>query len=146
MARTPSRAGRIGWLSIHLRTTVQQQNQRRIYEDDSLLLTAHQAYHLPSSPCVILLPKTVTIPLTSSMDIPQQASGSQRAGRAGRVRPGKCWRLYPEAFRDSFMPPHTLAEMLRTPLEELVLQVGKCGRLEVEQGEKYASTALRLTR
>eukprot|EP00752_Nemacystus_decipiens_P002894 g2693.t1 len=52
-----------------------------------------------------------------------KASGSQRAGRAGRVRAGKCWRLYPEAFHQNFMPPHTLAEMLRTPLEELVLQV-----------------------
>ncbi|CAB1110716.1 unnamed protein product [Ectocarpus sp. CCAP 1310/34] len=52
-----------------------------------------------------------------------KASGSQRAGRAGRVRAGKCWRLYPEAFHRSYMPTHTLAEMLRTPLEELVLQV-----------------------
>lgn len=55
----------------------------------------------------------------------RQASGSQRAGRAGRVRAGKCWRLYPEAFHQSYMPTHTLAEMLRTPLEELVLQVGE---------------------
>lgn len=39
------------------------------------------------------------------------------------MRAGKCWRLYPEAFHQNFMPPHTLAEMLRTPLEELVLQV-----------------------
>ncbi|CAM9970617.1 unnamed protein product, partial [Ectocarpus fasciculatus] len=52
-----------------------------------------------------------------------KASGSQRAGRAGRVRAGKCWRLYPEAFHQNYMPTHTLAEMLRTPLEELVLQV-----------------------
>ncbi|CAN0206344.1 unnamed protein product, partial [Hapterophycus canaliculatus] len=56
-----------------------------------------------------------------------KASGSQRAGRAGRVRPGKCWRLYPEVFHQNYMPPYTLAEMLRTPLEELVLQV-KQGR------------------
>lgn len=39
------------------------------------------------------------------------------------MRAGKCWRLYPEVFHQNFMPPHTLAEMLRTPLEELVLQV-----------------------
>ncbi|CAN0052374.1 unnamed protein product, partial [Choristocarpus tenellus] len=52
-----------------------------------------------------------------------QASASQRAGRAGRVRAGHCWRLYPEAFHATHMPEHTLAEMLRTPLEELVLQV-----------------------
>ncbi|CAM9374466.1 unnamed protein product, partial [Pylaiella littoralis] len=52
-----------------------------------------------------------------------KASGNQRAGRAGRVRAGKCWRLYPEGFHKGFMPSHTLAEMLRTPLEGLVLQV-----------------------
>lgn len=52
-----------------------------------------------------------------------KASGKQRAGRAGRVRAGQCWRLYPEAFHSRHMPSHTLAEMIRTPLEELVLQV-----------------------
>ncbi|CAN0345639.1 unnamed protein product, partial [Discosporangium mesarthrocarpum] len=52
-----------------------------------------------------------------------KASASQRAGRAGRVRPGQCWRMYPEQFHTAHMPEHTLAEMLRTPLEELVLQV-----------------------
>lgn len=63
------------------------------------------------------------LPSFSGVCAHEQASGSQRAGRAGRVRPGKCWRLYPQAFYDGYMPPHTLAEMLRTPLEELVLQV-----------------------
>ncbi|CAM9660312.1 unnamed protein product [Chrysoparadoxa australica] len=51
------------------------------------------------------------------------ASGMQRAGRAGRVRAGRCWRLYPEVFWETSMPEHTLPEMRRTPLEELVLQV-----------------------
>eukprot|EP00611_Tribonema_gayanum_P030943 TRINITY_DN8773_c0_g1_i1.p1 TRINITY_DN8773_c0_g1~~TRINITY_DN8773_c0_g1_i1.p1 ORF type:complete len:501 (+),score=148.95 TRINITY_DN8773_c0_g1_i1:576-2078(+) len=51
-----------------------------------------------------------------------QASAKQRAGRAGRVRPGTCWRLFPAQFHATAMPEHTLPEMLRCPLEELVLQ------------------------
>ena len=40
-----------------------------------------------------------------------QAAASQRAGRAGRTGPGKCYRLYTErAFRD---------EMLQTPIPEI---------------------------
>ena len=76
-----------------------------------------------------------------------QASGSQRAGRAGRVRPGKCWRLYPQAFHDINMPTHTLAEMLRTPLEELVLQVSPiaCGE-ERRGGRGVLRTDCALTR
>lgn len=50
------------------------------------------------------------------------------------MRAGKCWRLYPEVFHQNFMPPHTLAEMLRTPLEELVLQVRQCCTGQKEKG------------
>lgn len=77
-----------------------------------------------------------------------QASGSQRAGRAGRVRPGKCWRLYPQPFHEINMPTHTLAEMLRTPLEELVLQVnpiarGGKRRVEGADGSRLCVRAVR---
>ena len=34
-----------------------------------------------------------------------QASASQRAGRAGRTGPGKCYRLYTEAaYRNEMLP------------------------------------------
>ena len=34
-----------------------------------------------------------------------RASAQQRAGRAGRTRPGKCFRLYPEkAFKKDLQP------------------------------------------
>lgn len=51
-----------------------------------------------------------------------RASAHQRRGRAGRVRPGFCVRIY---TRQKFakMKTHALPEMLRTPLEELVLSV-----------------------
>ena len=51
-----------------------------------------------------------------------RASAQQRRGRAGRVRPGECYRLYSSnrmaAFADFQLP-----EMQRSPLEELCLQV-----------------------
>lgn len=38
-----------------------------------------------------------------------QASARQRAGRAGRTGPGKCYRLYTEdSFRNKCFPPHFL--------------------------------------
>jgi HrpA-like RNA helicase len=48
-----------------------------------------------------------------------QASASQRAGRAGRVREGHCWRLYTRQFMQESMPEYTLPEMLRTPVSHL---------------------------
>lgn len=49
-----------------------------------------------------------------------QASAVQRTGRAGRVRPGHCVRLYTEAdFRSR--PERTAPELLRADLSELVL-------------------------
>lgn len=52
-----------------------------------------------------------------------QAAAKQRAGRAGRTRPGVCWRLCRQDFFEKELPKHTLCEMQRTPLEELVLQL-----------------------
>jgi len=45
-----------------------------------------------------------------------KAAASQRAGRAGRVRAGDCFRLYSQEFFETQMPEYTLPEMLRTPL------------------------------
>lgn len=50
-------------------------------------------------------------------------SSIQRAGRAGRTGPGTCFRLYSEEFADTYLPEATSPEILRTPLDELVLQV-----------------------
>ncbi|KAJ4784387.1 ATP-dependent RNA helicase [Rhynchospora pubera] len=51
-----------------------------------------------------------------------KASAHQRRGRAGRVQPGFCYRLYPKIIHDS-MPQYQLPEILRTPLQELCLNV-----------------------
>jgi len=51
-----------------------------------------------------------------------QASAEQRRGRAGRVRPGVCYRLYPRPLY-SALPAYGVPELQRVPLEELCLQI-----------------------
>merc|ERR1719353_1009587 len=56
-----------------------------------------------------------------------KASAHQRAGRAGRTRPGKCFRLYTEkAFKKELME-QTYPEILRSNLSSVVLQLKKLG-------------------
>eukprot|EP01062_Namystynia_karyoxenos_P077738 TRINITY_DN7884_c0_g1_i1.p1 TRINITY_DN7884_c0_g1~~TRINITY_DN7884_c0_g1_i1.p1 ORF type:complete len:771 (+),score=249.75 TRINITY_DN7884_c0_g1_i1:77-2314(+) len=56
-----------------------------------------------------------------------QASANQRAGRAGRTRPGKAFRLYTEkAFKEDLIPA-TYPEILRSNLGSVVLQLKKLG-------------------
>lgn len=56
-----------------------------------------------------------------------QANASQRAGRAGRTGPGKCFHLYTErAFRDEFYI-QTIPEIQRTNLSNTVLLLKSLG-------------------
>ncbi|XP_046900623.1 ATP-dependent RNA helicase dhx29 [Hypomesus transpacificus] len=54
-----------------------------------------------------------------------KASALQRQGRAGRVRSGFCFRLYPKFRFQAFMD-YSIPEILRVPLEELCLHIMKC--------------------
>jgi ATP-dependent RNA helicase DHX37/DHR1 len=56
-----------------------------------------------------------------------KASASQRAGRAGRTGPGHCYRLYSSALYESDFPEFTEPEILRTPIEGVVLQMKSMG-------------------
>uniref|UniRef100_A0A7S3JRX4 RNA helicase n=1 Tax=Aureoumbra lagunensis TaxID=44058 RepID=A0A7S3JRX4_9STRA len=56
-----------------------------------------------------------------------QASARQRAGRAGRTGPGKCYRLYTEAAFRNEMRPTSIPEIQRTNLGNVVLQLKAMG-------------------
>jgi len=56
-----------------------------------------------------------------------QASANQRAGRAGRTGPGKCFRLYTEGAYKSEMLPSTVPELQRTNLGNTVLSLKAMG-------------------
>ena len=56
-----------------------------------------------------------------------KASAQQRAGRAGRTRPGKCFRLYTEKDFISELIEQTYPEILRSNLANTVLELKKLG-------------------
>ena len=56
-----------------------------------------------------------------------KASAQQRAGRAGRTRPGKCFRLYTEVAFNKELIETTYPEILRSNLSSTVLDLKKLG-------------------
>ncbi|KAK0740701.1 P-loop containing nucleoside triphosphate hydrolase protein [Schizothecium vesticola] len=56
-----------------------------------------------------------------------KASAQQRAGRAGRTRPGKCFRLYTEVAFKKELIEQTYPEILRSNLSNTVLELKKLG-------------------
>lgn len=55
-----------------------------------------------------------------------KANAKQRSGRAGRSRRGVCFRMFTEKMYDN-MDEFQTPELLRTPLEEICLQVKLLG-------------------
>ncbi|KAI5953151.1 PRP43 [Candida jiufengensis] len=56
-----------------------------------------------------------------------KASAQQRAGRAGRTRPGKCFRLYTEEAFKKELIQQSYPEILRSNLSSTVLELKKLG-------------------
>lgn len=52
-----------------------------------------------------------------------KASATQRSGRTGRVRPGNVYRLYPKVAYDNYFAPFEIGEILRSPLDAVVLNL-----------------------
>ncbi|KAK8200698.1 putative ATP-dependent RNA helicase DHR1 [Zalaria obscura] len=52
-----------------------------------------------------------------------KASAAQRAGRAGRTGPGHCYRLYSSAVFERDFEEYTIPEILRSPIESVVLSL-----------------------
>ncbi|KAI9342849.1 P-loop containing nucleoside triphosphate hydrolase protein [Obelidium mucronatum] len=56
-----------------------------------------------------------------------RASCKQRRGRAGRVRPGICYKLFSKHLEQTEMSAHSIPEILRVPLEQLCLSLKAMG-------------------
>jgi pre-mRNA-splicing factor ATP-dependent RNA helicase DHX15/PRP43 len=56
-----------------------------------------------------------------------KAAASQRSGRAGRTRPGKCFRLYTAASFTNQLPEQTVPEIQRSDLASVVLSMLAAG-------------------
>jgi ATP-dependent RNA helicase DHX37/DHR1 len=56
-----------------------------------------------------------------------KASAEQRAGRAGRTAPGHCYRLYSSAVYNDEFPKFSEPEIVRKPVEDLILQMKDLG-------------------
>lgn len=56
-----------------------------------------------------------------------QAASNQRSGRAGRTRPGKCFRLYTRNGFETLLQPQTYPEILRSNIGSVVLSMKKMG-------------------
>ena len=69
-------------------------------------------------------PKTGIETLTATAI--SKASATQRAGRAGRTKPGKCFRLYTEAVYNG-LPEATIPEIQRSNLAPTILQLKALG-------------------
>ena len=68
-----------------------------------------------------------------------QASARQRAGRAGRTKPGKCFRLYTETSFQKDLQEQTYPEILRSNLGSVVLQLKKLKIDDLVRSEVYSS-------
>ncbi|KAJ3077503.1 ATP-dependent RNA helicase dhx37 [Quaeritorhiza haematococci] len=56
-----------------------------------------------------------------------KASADQRAGRAGRISSGHCYRLFSSAVFNDYFPLYAKPEIERVPLESVVLQMKGMG-------------------
>ncbi|XP_060799719.1 probable ATP-dependent RNA helicase DHX40 [Neoarius graeffei] len=54
-----------------------------------------------------------------------KSEAQQRAGRAGRTSPGKCFRIYNKEFWENCMPEYTVPEIQRASLTSVILTL-KC--------------------
>lgn len=63
---------------------------------------------------------------TTSIEKTSRASATQRAGRAGRTRPGRALRLYTKADHDA-RPEHDVPEILRVDFAQTLLELHASG-------------------
>jgi len=71
-----------------------------------------------------------------------KASLMQRAGRAGRTRPGICFQLLSSHLQEERLHPFGIPEMLRVSLEAVLLQLMTTGQQRTSDPWKFLSTCL----
>ncbi|MBX3205800.1 MAG: ATP-dependent helicase HrpB [Labilithrix sp.] len=87
---------------------------------------------------------------TTAIEKTSRASATQRAGRAGRTRPGRALRLYTKADHDA-RPEHDTPEVMRVDLAQTLLELHAAGArdlawLDPPKPESVAAAEALLTR
>ncbi|KAL6256172.1 hypothetical protein P5V15_012288 [Pogonomyrmex californicus] len=80
-------------------------------------------YVVDSGCCKTRLYDKVTGVSTYHISYVSKAAATQRAGRAGRTRPGHCYRLYSSAVYNNDFEEYSLSEIQRKPVDDLLLQM-----------------------
>ncbi|XP_024872377.1 probable ATP-dependent RNA helicase kurz isoform X1 [Temnothorax curvispinosus] len=80
-------------------------------------------YVVDSGRCKTRLYDKVTGVSTYHISYASKAAATQRAGRAGRTRPGHCYRLYSSAVYDNDFEEYSQSEIQRKPVDDLLLQM-----------------------
>ncbi|XP_015591096.1 probable ATP-dependent RNA helicase spindle-E [Cephus cinctus] len=142
------------WDVVVLHSSITNEEQQRIFEKPPtgyrriILSTniAESSITVPDVKYVIdfcLTKQLVTDPLTNFQCLElvwaSKANCDQRAGRTGRVMDGRVYRIVTKSFFENCLPEEGAPEMLRAPLEHLVLNA-KC----LDMGEPKAILALSL--
>ncbi|CAD8052144.1 unnamed protein product [Paramecium sonneborni] len=83
---------------------------------------------------IIYNPKNLTEKL--ALQYCSKASADQRKGRTGRLFPGTCFRLIPQRIFKEKMTQYSVCEMLRCPLEIIILRLKKLYHLSIDNQNK----------
>lgn len=142
------------WDIVILHSSITNEEQQRIFQKPPhgyrriILSTniAESSVTVPDVKYVIdfcLIRQLVTDPQTNfqclELKWASKVNCEQRAGRTGRVMDGRVYRLVPRAFYESILPQEVSPEILRSPLENVILK----SKL-LDMGEPKAILALSL--
>lgn len=97
------------------------------------LIVTFQVYVVDSGKVKQLSYDSISESTCLTSTVISQACAKQRAGRAGRIRNGYCYRLYSKEQYET-MEKYTLPEILRVPLTEICLNAKMlAGNLSIEE-------------